>query len=133
LHARRGLLLIGVVGACRTTPKVIANPTLDDTLTVMLGTTVATSDLTARITYDRKLPDSRCAIGHTCVWQGDGAAGLIIEREGQRTHASVHTAVEPRVIGVADLTISLVGLSPHPGDTTWTKPPVAQVRVTRKR
>lgn len=116
-----------------TTPRVVANSTLDDTLAITLGATVATSDRTARITFDKTLPDSRCAVGHTCVWQGDAAAGLVVEREKRRTHASVHTALEPRVIAVGDLSISLLDLKPWPGDTSWTRPAEVRIRVARRR
>lgn len=128
------LVVAGLAAAaCRTPPRVGLDPALDDTLSVALGATVPTSDRSARVTFLAKLADSRCAIGHVCVWAGDVGARIRVETDEVGGDASIHTAIEPRLMRVAGLDVTLVGVSPVPGDTTWRRPPIAQIRVTRRR
>jgi hypothetical protein len=83
--------------------------------------------------------DSRCPIGATCVWEGDGAARIVVSPpcvlagcEAAAKLLELHTRLEPKAGEGWGHRVQLVGLYPYP---ELSKPAdrgkyVAWVRVT---
>ena len=102
---------------------------LDDTLTVPLGGSAVTRDNTIRVTVRSKLPDSRCAVNVVCVWAGSVGVGLRAETLQSTNDGNAHTNMEPRVFWAGQHQITLLDLTPRPGETN--APVVATLRVVR--
>ena len=102
---------------------------LDDTLTVPLGGSAVTRDNTIRVTVRSKLPDSRCAVNVVCVWAGSVGVGLRAETLQSTNDGNVHTNMEPRIFWAGQHQITLLDLTPRPGEPN--APVVATLRVVR--
>ena len=102
---------------------------LDDTLTVPLGGAALTEDRTLKITVRSKLQDSRCAPNVVCVWAGSVGVGLRAETLQSTNEGNVHTNAEPRIFWAGQHQISLLDLTPRPGELN--APVVATLRVVR--
>lgn len=126
-------LACGACGTARhkgTAPLVIAHDTaLDDTLRIALGGMAQTSDNTVRVTVRSKLPDSRCAASVQCVWEGSAGVGLRVETAQSTSEGDVHTNVEPKIFWAGQHQVSLLDLTPRPGEPN--APTVATLRVVR--
>src|SRR5688500_14682550 len=113
-----------------TGPLVMQHDTaLDDTLVIPLGGSAVTQDTTLRITVRSKLQDSRCAVNVQCVWAGSVGVGLRAETLQSTNEGNVHTNMQPRIFWAGQHQISLLALSPRPGEPK--APIVATVRVVR--
>ena len=120
----------GVSPAAATGPLVVAQDTaLDDTLVVQLGGSAVTSDTAVRITLRAKLQDSRCAANVHCVWAGSVGVGLRAETLHGTNDGNVHSNQEPRILWAGQHQISLLDVTPRPGEAS--APVVATVRVVR--
>ena len=113
-----------------TGPLVPGALTLDDTVSVALGRSVITRDGAVRVSFVKKLDDSRCGIDAICIWAGDVGAVLRIETLERSGEGSVHTALNPREFVLGDYQISLVDMHPYPGDQSK-RQHTAAVRVLR--
>ena len=102
---------------------------LDDTLRVQLGGSATTRDHTIRLTVRSKLPDSRCAANVVCVWAGSVGVGLRAETLQSTNEGDVNTNQEPRIFWAGQHQISLLDLTPRPGEPS--APVVATLRVVR--
>jgi hypothetical protein len=105
-------------------------PVLDDTVSVTLGASKVTRDGAVRVSFLRKLEDSRCAIGVVCVWAGDVGAVLRVETIEVAGESPVHTAREPKQLRAGGYEVTLLDMTPYPGDKRQA-PHVASVRVLR--
>ena len=113
-----------------TAPLVIPHDTaLDDTLRIPLGGAAQTSDNTVRVTVRSKLPDSRCAANVQCVWAGSVGVGVRVETAQSTNEGDVHSNAEPRIFWAGQHQISLLDLTPRPGEPN--APIVAKLRVVR--
>lgn len=111
-------------------PLVIpADTALDDTLSIPLGGSATTRDNTVRVTLRSKLQDSRCAVNVQCVWAGTVGVGLRAETLHSTNDGNVHTNAEPRIFWAGQHQISLLDLTPRPGEPS--APVVATIRVRR--
>jgi hypothetical protein len=82
-----------------------------------------------RVTFREIEADSRCPVDAQCVWAGDAAVLLRLERGGLRAGTTLHTYLAPqRVIFDEDFAIRLVDATPAPRAEVAT--PAAQYRVT---
>ena len=104
--------------------------TLDDTVAVTLGASKVTRDGAVRVSFLEKLNDSRCPIDAVCVWAGDVGAVLLVETIEVAGQSPVHTAVEPRQLRAGGYEVTLLDMTPYPGDKRQA-PHVASVRVLR--
>ena len=102
---------------------------LDDTITVPLGGSALTEDRTLKITVRSKLQDSRCATNVVCVWAGSVGVGLRAETLQSTNEGNVHTNAEPRILWAGQHQISLLDLTPRPGEPS--APVIATLRVVR--
>lgn len=102
---------------------------LDDTLSVPLGRSVVTRDNTIRLTVRSKLQDSRCAANVQCVWAGSVGVGLRAETLQSTNDGSVQTNMEPRIFWAGQHQVTLLDLTPRPGEPN--APIVATLRVVR--
>jgi hypothetical protein len=102
---------------------------LDDTLSIALGASAVTSDNSLRITVRSKLQDSRCAMNVQCVWAGSVGVGLRAETLQSTNEGNVNTNVEPKIFWAGQHQISLLDLTPRPGEAS--APTVATLRVVR--
>jgi hypothetical protein len=102
---------------------------LDDTLRVQLGGSATTRDNTIRLTVRSKLPDSRCAANAVCVWAGSVGVGLRAETLQSTNDGDVHRNQEPRIFWAGQHQITLLDLTPRPGEPN--APVVATLRVVR--
>jgi hypothetical protein len=104
---------------------------LDDTLRVPLGAAAVTRDTAVRVTFREKLADSRCALGVVCVWAGDVGAAVRVETVAGAVDGQVHTAIEPRALNAGAYRVTLLDMTPVPGDTVSPRRHVATLRVVR--
>ena len=102
---------------------------LDDTLRVPLGGAAVTRDSTVRLTVRSKLPDSRCAVNVVCVWAGSVGVGLRAETLQSTNEGDAHTNAEPRIFWAGQHQVTLLDLTPRPGEPSG--PVVATLRVVR--
>ena len=102
---------------------------LDDTLSIPLGGAAQTSDNTVRVTVRSKLQDSRCAVNVQCVWAGSVGVGLRVETLQSTNDGDVHSNAEPRVLWAGQHQVSLLDVTPRPGEPN--APIIATVRVVR--
>lgn len=102
---------------------------LDDTLVVPLGQSGMTSDNTVRITVRSKLQDSRCAVNVQCVWAGSVGVGLRAETLQSTNDGNVQTNMDPKIFWAGQHQITLLDLTPRPGEPS--APTVARLRVVR--
>jgi hypothetical protein len=102
---------------------------LDDTLTVPLGGSAVTRDRTIRVTVRSKLQDSRCAVNVVCVWAGSVGVGLRAETLQSTNEGDVQSNQEPRIFWAGQHQITLLDLTPRPGEPN--APIVATLRVVR--
>jgi hypothetical protein len=110
----------------------LAMPTdtaLDDTLSIALGASAVTSDNSLRVTVRSKLQDSRCAVNVQCVWAGSVGVGLRAETLLSTNEGNVSTSVEPKIFWAGQHQLSLLDVTPRPGEPS--APVVAKVRVVR--
>jgi hypothetical protein len=138
---RLALAIVGLAIAAGCTTSNRGDPTgplrpgaltLDDTVSVVLGSSAVTRDGAVRVSFAQKLADSRCPIDAVCIWAGDVGAVLRIETLEQSGEGRVHTALNPKEFVLGDYQISLVDMHPYPGDKR-PLPQVAAVRVLRPR
>lgn len=102
---------------------------LDDTLVVPLGQSALTSDNTVRIAVRSKLQDSRCAANVQCVWAGSVGVGVRAETLQSANDGDVHTNQEPRIFWAGQHQITLLDVTPRPGEPN--APITATLRVVR--
>lgn len=102
---------------------------LDDTLAVALGGSAVTSDNTVRVTVRSKLQDSRCAVNVQCVWAGSVGVGVRAETLQSTSEGNVHTNSDPKVFWAGQHQITLLDLTPRPGEAS--APVVATLRIVR--
>lgn len=102
---------------------------LDDTLSVPLGRSAVTRDNTIRLTVRSKLQDSRCAANVQCVWVGSVGVGLRAETLQSTNDGNVQTNMEPRIFWAGQHQVTLLDLTPRPGEPN--APIVATLRVVR--
>jgi hypothetical protein len=63
------------------------------------------------------LDDSRCAIGVTCVWEGEAVATIEVARNGAQpevVEVALRAGSEPAGTAVAGYLLSVLDVSPHP-------------------
>lgn len=130
------LILLLLAAACTasqpntTAPLAMPQDTaLDDTLVVPLGGSANTRDNTLRITVRSRLPDSRCAVNVVCVWAGSAGVGLRVESLQSTNDGNVHTNMDPKIFWAGQHQISLLDLTPRPGEPSASV--VAKLRVFR--
>lgn len=75
------------------------------------------------ITFKEVVADSRCPIGVTCVWEGDGAVRLSFREDaGDTVVDTLHTTLEPKAVQVGTATVRLKKLAPYPVGTQPIEP-----------
>ncbi len=68
-----------------------------------------------RVTFRAIESDSRCPTDVQCVWAGDAAVLLRLERGDPRAGTTLHTELAPKQIAFDDrYTIRLLDVTPHP-------------------
>jgi hypothetical protein len=102
---------------------------LDDTLSIALGASGVTSDNSLRLTVRSKLQDSRCAVNVQCVWAGSVGVGLRAETLQSTSDGNVHTNTDPKIFRAGQHQITLLDLTPRPGEPNSSI--VAKLRVVR--
>lgn len=132
----RFVLLVMLAAACAAPPPAARAPlamprdqALDDTLTIPLGGSAVTSDNTVRVSVRSKLPDSRCAANVQCVWAGSVGVGLRAETLQSMNEGNVHTNSEPKIFWAGQHQITLLDLTPRPGEPKAAV--VAKLRILR--
>ena len=134
---KRLLALSTAIGiACAAPPPAATAPlamprdqALDDTLTIPLGGSAVTSDNTVRVTVRSKLQDSRCAVNVQCVWAGSVGVGVRAETLQGTNDGNVHTNTDPKIFWAGQHQITLLDLTPRPGEPA--APIIATLRVVR--
>ena len=133
---QRWPVILLVAAACAapqpdtTAPLAMPQDTpLDDTLVVPLGGSATTRDNTMRVTVRSKLPDSRCAANVVCVWAGSVGVGLKVETLQSTNEGNLQSNMDPRIFWAGQHQISLLDLTPRPGEPS--APVVAKLRVVR--
>ena len=124
--------MLACAGGQRAAEPPLAMPqdtALDDTLIVPLGRSALTRDHTMRLTVRSKLPDSRCAPNVQCVWAGSVGVGLRAETLQSTNEGNVQTNMEPRIFWAGQHQVTLLDLTPRPGEPN--APIVAKLRVVR--
>lgn len=81
-------------------------------VTVKLGE-VADCGRGMAIRFEDVLEDSRCPVGATCVWVGNGKVALSVERTGESpVKIELNTTLEPKSAKVSNTTVELADLTP---------------------
>jgi hypothetical protein len=109
-----------------------ASGPLDDTVTLQLGQRAFTRDRSLQLTYVRLVSESRCPANAICVWQGDAAVQLRTESLDDSLEATVHTALDPKVLEIGGNRISLLEVQPYPGTGDAKQPAYIVARVVRE-
>jgi hypothetical protein len=130
-----GALALAACASARNDGPVTLRPPgaagLDDTLRVTMGRSAVTRDSTVRVTFTAKRADSRCAVNVVCVWAGDVAVDVSVETPTTQMSGAVHTAVDPKAFWAGEHQVTLLDVTPRPGEAAEGKPVVATLRVQR--
>ena len=81
-------------------------------LELPLGRSADNGDIA--VTFDAVTEDSRCPRGAQCVWAGNAAVRLTLERGDETEVFVLGTAVEPRRASFGGYAIDLRDLAPYP-------------------
>ncbi len=86
-----------------------------------------------RVTFDSVTSDSRCPVGYSCFWQGDGATRLSVFAESDVAACTLHTTLTPQQIAAGGHIIRLTRLSPYPQGGSFIRPAeyVASLEIDR--
>ena len=68
------------------------------------------------VTFRRVTQDSRCPSTVRCVWSGDGAVLLWLQRRGLSAAVTLHTVTQPQSSELEGYTVTLLDLRPYPAD-----------------
>lgn len=123
-----------VAAGCTSVSTSAAPPvdaSLDDTLTLALGASSATSDGGLRVTFVELVSESRCPTDVVCVWQGDAAVKLSGTTKAGLIESTIHTGVDPRTMEVGGYQLRLLDVRPYPRQAPSTQAKSVVVRITR--
>lgn len=87
-----------------------------------IGETATVGSTGLRVTFTAVESDSRCPIDALCVWAGDAATALKLERSGRSATAVLHTNERPKQVEFDGFDIVLVTLQPANQSATPTRP-----------
>lgn len=98
---------------------------LNRSFDLRVGENLRLSDSNFSIKFIEVENESRCAIGATCVWEGDAAAKFEVSAGGASQSITLHTNrghpdIMPNKLKILGRTISLVKLAPYPGEAAAT-------------
>jgi hypothetical protein len=112
---RTALVLLSVIVATSCGNKGPTEPSpVDQRVTLAPGQTLAIREAAISVKFAGVSGDSRCPLNAICITGGDAQVGIdVIPARGDRVSYVLHTG-DMRPITHADLTISLVDLSPYP-------------------
>lgn len=129
----RCIFTLAIVGctSANTTAATAAVSFSEDTLTLALGAEATTRDGGLRVRFVQLVNESRCPANVTCVWEGDAAVKLTGATRSTAAEATIHTAVDPRVMDVAGYRLSLLDVLPYPGTPDSARAKSVVVRVVR--
>lgn len=85
-----------------------------DSATIGVGETVVFEKNGVAVTYVGLEGDSRCPIGVTCVWEGDGSVRIRLDAGASTVEGVLHTTLEPRSLTIGGHTVSLIDVLPRP-------------------
>ncbi len=87
-----------------------------DSLELRVGGSAQLGSSALTIVFEKVESDSRCPIGVTCVWEGDGVVRLTVgEHGGSRTALTLHTHPNAAQEAThAGFVVRLTALVPHP-------------------
>ncbi|HVE79664.1 MAG TPA: hypothetical protein VNA89_12405 [Gemmatimonadaceae bacterium] len=125
------LVLTGCATNAATAPArdVPVNP--DGTVALRVGDRAVAGELTVELRDIES--DSRCAVDVVCVWAGDAAVALRLDRGGQRAGTTLHTTLEPKRVEYFGYDVALETVAP-PNDSrrpTEKGEYVVTLRITR--
>lgn len=85
-----------------------------DTVVIEFGERVDVGPASVSVRYGELTHDSRCAIGLTCVWEGDAAVIVEVADGGTRLEGALHTRLDPRSMTFGEIVITLLDVRPFP-------------------
>ena len=93
----------------------VVTANLDEKFELPVGDTATINGQGLTIIFTQVTEDSRCPIGVSCFWEGDGAVRLVLSKSGYTTQTvTLHTTLTPQSATYAGYTISLLDLAPYP-------------------
>jgi hypothetical protein len=135
--ARFAALVAGVVAVgCAAWAAAPGSVALGERFELGAGESARIEGEDVAIELDRVVADSRCAVGVTCVWEGDAVVRVRLRVGSQPAVAlELHTAARAgsAAAGAHGYRVRLVGLEPHPVEGRATPPEAyrAALEVTR--
>lgn len=100
-----------------------------DTVVIGFGERVGVGQASVSVRYGELTYDSRCAIGLTCVWEGDAAVIVEVADGGTRLEGELHTRLDPRSMTFGEIVITLLDVRPFPVADRQVDPPETSILV----
>ena len=101
--------------SCFYIPTGPAHTELGKEFDLQYGKKAVIGDENLYITFKDVLADSRCPIGYECLWAGNGAVLLKVERSNSDIFIdTVNTILEPQNLYYHNYNIMLKNLKPYP-------------------
>jgi hypothetical protein len=116
-------LVAGAVG-CAAWSSAPANVALGERFELGAGESARIEGEDVAVELDAVVADSRCAVGVTCVWEGDAVVRVRLRVGSQPAVAlELHTAARAGgAAGAHGFRVRLVGLEPYPVEGRATRP-----------
>lgn len=100
-----------------------------DTVVIEFGERVGVGQGSVSVRYGELTYDSRCAIGLTCVWEGDAAVIVEVADGGALLEGELHTRLDPRSMTFGEIVITLLDVRPFPVAEGQVDPPETSILV----
>ena len=124
------LAVATALGCSHSQPQAPPGPPAEERVTLRASESAAIPGTPARITFDRIVSDSRCAIDVVCIQAGEATASFRIDARRGGADAFVLDTERNRSAVVSGYRVTLVSVSPAPRSTVRIDPRSYVVEVT---
>ena len=123
------LVLVAAVACSHSSPPP-SGPAAGETFTLRPGESAKIGETPFRITFERILSDSRCAVDVVCIQAGEAAASFRADAGPGRSDSFVLDTGGKTTAAVWGYEVSLVSVSPAPRSTVRIEPRSYVVSLT---
>ena len=103
-----------------TEPVVYSLGEASDSVQIRVGETISVEG--TLIKFALVVSDSRCPMDAICVWEGDAAVQVSVQKGSDTQMMQLHTTLEPHSSTAHGYKIELLSLNPYPRASTPTRP-----------